>query len=106
MDVKSAFLYGTINEEVEFKALMHEKFQMSDMGKLNFFLGLLVLQKEDGIFCSQDKYVGDILKKFGYSYVRSAKTLMDKENPWGKDRTGKDVDLHLYDWIFDVSHYI
>nr|GEY28574.1 uncharacterized mitochondrial protein AtMg00810-like [Tanacetum cinerariifolium] len=21
---------------------------------------------------------------------------MDKENPWGKDRTGKDVDLHLY----------
>nr|GEW67426.1 hypothetical protein [Tanacetum cinerariifolium] len=28
--------------------------------------------------------------------VRSANTPMDKENPWGKDRTGKDVDLHLY----------
>nr|GEU90587.1 hypothetical protein [Tanacetum cinerariifolium] len=26
----------------------------------------------------------------------SANTPMDKENPWGKDRTGKDVDLHLY----------
>nr|GEZ63015.1 hypothetical protein [Tanacetum cinerariifolium] len=38
MDVKSAFLYGTIDEEVEFKALMHEKFQMSAMGELNFFL--------------------------------------------------------------------
>nr|GEV70860.1 reverse transcriptase [Tanacetum cinerariifolium] len=55
-----------------------------------------VLQKEDGIFLSQDKYVGDILKKFGYSDVRSANTPMDKENPWGKDGTGKDVDLHLY----------
>nr|GEX46172.1 hypothetical protein [Tanacetum cinerariifolium] len=28
--------------------------------------------------------------------VRSSNTPMDKENPWGKDRTGKDVDLHLY----------
>nr|GEW50744.1 putative ribonuclease H-like domain-containing protein [Tanacetum cinerariifolium] len=55
-----------------------------------------VLQKKDGIFLSQDKYAGDILKKFGYSDVRSANTPIDKENPWGKDRTGKDVDLHLY----------
>nr|GEZ61766.1 uncharacterized mitochondrial protein AtMg00810-like [Tanacetum cinerariifolium] len=80
----------------EFEALMHENFQMSAMGELNFFLGLQVLQKEDDIFLSQDKYVGNILKKFGYTDVRSSNTPMDKENPWGKDRTGKDVDLHLY----------
>ncbi|GJV54809.1 hypothetical protein Tco_1455814 [Tanacetum coccineum] len=66
------------------------------MGELTFFLGLQVLQKNDGIFISQDKYVGDILKKFGYTDVRTAKTPMDKENPWGKDGPGKDVDLHLY----------
>nr|GEX45503.1 hypothetical protein [Tanacetum cinerariifolium] len=100
MDLKSAFLYGTIDEEVylcrEFEALMHEKFQMSAMGELNFFLGLQVLQKKDGIFLSHDKYVGDILKKFRYSDVRSVNTPMDKENPWGKDGTGKDVDLHPY----------
>nr|GEZ51871.1 hypothetical protein [Tanacetum cinerariifolium] len=98
MDVKSAFLYGTINEELcrEFEALMHDKFQMSAMGELTFFIGLQVLQKKDGIFLSQNKYVGDILKKFGYSDVRSANTPMDKENPWGKDGPGKDVELHLY----------
>nr|GEU77935.1 hypothetical protein [Tanacetum cinerariifolium] len=96
MDVKNAFLYGTIDEEVEFEALMHENFQMSAMGELNFFLGLQVLQKEDGIFISQDKYVGDILKKFGYLDVRSLNTPMGKENPWGKDGIRKDVDLHLY----------
>nr|GEX08785.1 hypothetical protein [Tanacetum cinerariifolium] len=133
MDVKSSFLYGTIDEEVgtidqtlfirrergdfilvqvyvddiifgssnpqlcrKFEALMHEKFQMSAMGELNFFFILQVLQKEDGISLSQDKYVGDILKKFRYSDVRSSNTPMDKENPWGKDETRKDVDLHLY----------
>nr|GEU51050.1 putative ribonuclease H-like domain-containing protein [Tanacetum cinerariifolium] len=91
-------IFGSSNPQLcrEFEALMHENFQMSAMGELNFFLGLQVLQKEDGIFLSQDKYVGDILKKFGYSDVRSANTPMDKENPWGKDGTGKDVDLHLY----------
>nr|GEY43442.1 hypothetical protein [Tanacetum cinerariifolium] len=91
-------IFGSSNPQLcrEFEALMHEKFQMSDMGELNFFLGLQVLQKKDGIFLSQDKYVGDILKKFGYSDVRSANTPMDKEYPWGKDETGKDVDLHLY----------
>nr|GEW59097.1 hypothetical protein [Tanacetum cinerariifolium] len=70
--------YGTLS-----KYLLTNGFQM-------------VLQKKDGIFLSQDKYVGDILKNFGYLDVRSANTPMDKENPWGKYGTGKDVDLHLY----------
>nr|GFC50892.1 putative ribonuclease H-like domain-containing protein [Tanacetum cinerariifolium] len=91
-------IFGSLNPQLcrEFEALMHEKFQMSAMGELNLFLGLQVLQKEDGIFLSQDKYIGDILKKFGFSYVRSLNTPMDKENPWGKDGPGKDVELHLY----------
>nr|GFA84162.1 uncharacterized mitochondrial protein AtMg00810-like [Tanacetum cinerariifolium] len=91
-------IFGLSNPQLcrEFEALMHEKFQMSAMGELNFFLGLQVLQKEDGIFLSHDKYIGDILKKFRFSDVRSSNTPMDKENPWGKDRTGKDVELHIY----------
>ncbi|GJW78728.1 putative ribonuclease H-like domain-containing protein [Tanacetum coccineum] len=51
---------------IEFKKLMHKKFQMSSMGELTFFLGLQVTQKYDGIFISQDKYVDEILKKFGF----------------------------------------
>ncbi|GJT35018.1 putative ribonuclease H-like domain-containing protein [Tanacetum coccineum] len=49
---------------IAFEKLMHEKFQMSSMGELTFFLGLQVQQKKDGIFISQDKYVDEILKKF------------------------------------------
>nr|GEV98549.1 hypothetical protein [Tanacetum cinerariifolium] len=60
-----------VEKAIEFEALIHDKFQMSAMGELTFFLGLQVLQKKDGIFLLQDKYVGDILKKFGYLDLRS-----------------------------------
>nr|GEU66629.1 hypothetical protein [Tanacetum cinerariifolium] len=67
-----------------------------DIGCSRHMTGLQVLQMKDGIFLSQDKYVGDILKKIGYTNIRATKTLMDRENPWGKDGTRKDVELHLY----------
>nr|GEY31138.1 hypothetical protein [Tanacetum cinerariifolium] len=61
-------IFGSSNPQLcrEFEALVHEKFQMSAMGELNFFIGL------------------------------SLNTPMDKENPSRKDDTRKDVDLHLY----------
>nr|GEU90043.1 putative ribonuclease H-like domain-containing protein [Tanacetum cinerariifolium] len=41
---------------IEFEGLMHKKFQMSSIGELTFFLSLPVMQRDDGIFISQDKY--------------------------------------------------
>ncbi|GJV37128.1 putative ribonuclease H-like domain-containing protein [Tanacetum coccineum] len=58
MDVKSAFLYGTIEEE--------------------------------------DTYVVEILRKFGFTDVRTASTPMDTEKLLIKDSDGDDVDVHLY----------
>ncbi|GJX90933.1 copia protein [Tanacetum coccineum] len=71
-------------------------FQMSSIGELTFFLGLQVKQKEDGIFISQDKYVGEILKKFGFSSIRIASTPMETNKALTKDEEGEDVDIHLY----------
>ncbi|GJX27410.1 putative ribonuclease H-like domain-containing protein [Tanacetum coccineum] len=68
----------------------------SSMGELTFFLGLQVKQKEDGIFISQDKYVGEILKKFGFSSIRTASTPMETNKALTKDEDGEDVDVHLY----------
>ncbi|GJY37557.1 putative ribonuclease H-like domain-containing protein, partial [Tanacetum coccineum] len=71
-------IFGSTKKElcIAFEKLMHEKFQMSSMGELTFFLGLQVQQKKDGIFISQDKYVVEILKKFGFTEVKTASTLM------------------------------
>ncbi|GJS28841.1 putative ribonuclease H-like domain-containing protein [Tanacetum coccineum] len=80
----------------KFEKMMHKKFQMSSMGELIFFLGLQVKHKEDKIFISQDKYVTEILKKFGFSDVKTANTPMETHKPLLKDADGEDVDEHLY----------
>ncbi|GJY10075.1 hypothetical protein Tco_0378260 [Tanacetum coccineum] len=69
---------------------------MSSMGELTFFLGLQVTQKDDVIFISQDKYVDEILKKFGFSTVKTVSTSMETLKPLMKDENAKDVDVHLY----------
>ncbi|GJZ75524.1 putative ribonuclease H-like domain-containing protein [Tanacetum coccineum] len=91
-------IFGSTKKELctEFKKLMHKKFQMSSMGELTFFLGLQVTQKDDGIFISQDKYVDEILKKFGFSTIKTASTPMETLKPLMKDENAEDVDVHLY----------
>ncbi|GJT63375.1 putative ribonuclease H-like domain-containing protein [Tanacetum coccineum] len=81
---------------IEFKKIMHKRFQMSSIGELTFFLGLQVTQKDDGIFISQEKYVDEILKKFGFSTVKTASTPIETSKPLLKDAETEDVDVHLY----------
>ncbi|KAI3735987.1 hypothetical protein L6452_15516 [Arctium lappa] len=56
-------IFGSTRDNMckEFEELMHQRFKMSSMGELTFFLGLQVQQKSDGIFICQSKYVQDIL---------------------------------------------
>ncbi|GJT58929.1 putative ribonuclease H-like domain-containing protein [Tanacetum coccineum] len=105
MDVKSAFLYVTIEEEVYvcqpsgFKDPQFPDksvFIKKDKGELTFFLGLQVMQKDDGIFISQDKYVADILKKFDFVTIKTTSTPIETNKALLKDEEAEDMDVHLY----------
>ncbi|GJY63523.1 putative ribonuclease H-like domain-containing protein [Tanacetum coccineum] len=78
-NLKNNIIFGSTKKELcnAFEKLMHEKFQMSSMGELTFFLRLQVQQKKDVIFISQDKYVDEILKKFGFTKVKTAGTPIE-----------------------------
>ncbi|GJT29343.1 hypothetical protein Tco_0909618 [Tanacetum coccineum] len=60
----------------------------------------VVQQKKKGIFISQDKYVHEILKKFNYTDVKSASTLLlhtELEKPWIKmPECRLMIEEHLY----------
>nr|GEW29832.1 hypothetical protein [Tanacetum cinerariifolium] len=55
-----------------------------------------MIHKDDGILISQDKYVDEILKKFGFPTMKTASTPMKTLKPLMKDENAKDVDVHLY----------
>nr|GEU59171.1 copia protein [Tanacetum cinerariifolium] len=80
MDVKSAFLYDTIKEEVK--------------------------QSEEGMFVSQDKYVAEILKKFDFSSVKTTSTQLQTQKPLLKDEVAADVDVHLYKSMIGSLMYL
>ncbi|GJT46583.1 ribonuclease H-like domain-containing protein [Tanacetum coccineum] len=90
-------IFGSTKKEMctEFEKMMHKKFQMSSMGDLILFLGLQVTKKDDRIFISQDKYVDEILKRFGFLTMKTASTPMETSKPLMKDENAKDVDVHL-----------
>ena len=47
-----------------FKKSTEKKFQMTDLGPMDYFLGIEVKQDTDVVFISQVKYVQEIIKKF------------------------------------------
>nr|GEY70943.1 hypothetical protein [Tanacetum cinerariifolium] len=94
-------IFGSTKKElcIAFEKMLHEKFQMSSMGELTFFLGLQVKQKQDGIFISQDKYITEILMKYGFTKVKNASTPMETQKPLLKDKGGKEVDVYMYRYL-------
>ncbi|GJU79399.1 hypothetical protein Tco_1281764 [Tanacetum coccineum] len=58
--------------------------------------GLQVMQRDNGTFISQDKYVADILKKFDFVTMKTASTPIEAHKALLKDEEAEDVDVHLY----------
>nr|GFA06381.1 hypothetical protein [Tanacetum cinerariifolium] len=94
MDVKSAFLYGTIEEEVY--VCQPSGFEDPDhLDKVYKVVKALYGLHQAPRAC-QDKYVAEILKKFGLTEGKSASTPIDTEKHLLKDPNGEDVDVHIY----------
>jgi hypothetical protein len=61
---------------VAVKRILHDKFLMTDMGPLHFFLRLNINQDASGIKLSQAKYAQDLLERFHMTDCKSAPTLV------------------------------
>ncbi|GJR44604.1 putative ribonuclease H-like domain-containing protein [Tanacetum coccineum] len=106
-DTLNTYLYACFLSQIEptsiAKALSNSSWVEAMHEEL---LQFKLQQKEDGIFISQDKYVAEILKKFNYTDVKSASTLVDLEKPLVKDGDADDVDVHLYRYMIGSLMYL
>nr|GEV16953.1 hypothetical protein [Tanacetum cinerariifolium] len=102
MDVKSAFLYGTIKEEIYVCQPLGFK-DLDYLDKVYKVVKALYGLHQAPRAC-QDKYVAAILMKFGFTDVKSASTLIETKKPLLKDPDGEDLDVHIYRYLKGKSH--
>nr|GEY42573.1 hypothetical protein [Tanacetum cinerariifolium] len=132
MDVKTAFLHGSLNEDVYVcqpegfidvdhpshvyklkKALYGLKqapracrFKMSMMGEMTFFLSLQVNQSPRGIFINQSKYVLEILNKYRMESCDPVGTPMEIKDKLDLDQNGTPVDATKYRSMIGALMYL
>ncbi|GKB58219.1 putative reverse transcriptase, RNA-dependent DNA polymerase [Tanacetum coccineum] len=107
IDVKSAFLYGKIEEEVY--VCQPPGFEDLDFLDRVYKVEKALYGLHQAPGACQDKYVNEILNKFSFSDVKTTKTPMETQKALLKDADGEDVDyvlvqdsksilmFHLYD---------
>ncbi|GJU74215.1 ribonuclease H-like domain, reverse transcriptase, RNA-dependent DNA polymerase, partial [Tanacetum coccineum] len=94
--VDDLIITGTPKKEIDkFKAQMEEKFEMSDLGLLAYYLGIEVTQTEGDISIKQSAYANKILKEAGMIDCNETLIPMDP---------GSDPDLNEAK-IFDLESY-
>ncbi|GJU26749.1 retrovirus-related pol polyprotein from transposon TNT 1-94 [Tanacetum coccineum] len=90
----------------EFANQMTNKFKMSMMGQMSFFLGLQISQSPRGIFINQSKYASEIVKKYGLHSTDSVDTPMIENKKLDEDLQGKQVDATLYRGMIGSLMYL
>ena len=75
---------------------MKNRFEISMMGELKFFLEFQIKQLKDVTFISQTKYTNDMLNKFNLDKAKPIKTPMTTNVHLDLDQGGKDVDQKVY----------
>lgn len=91
---------------IEFKQSMQREFDMTDLGKMRYFLGIGVLQTPHGIHISQGKYVFEVLKRFNMENCNAVYNPMVPGSKLEMDDGGERVDETFYKQIIGSLMYI
>ncbi|KAK1610142.1 hypothetical protein QYE76_033815 [Lolium multiflorum] len=86
--------FGNVEEQGKIggSRLMTDRFEMSMMGEMKFFLGFEIKQLREGTFINQAKYLQDMLKRFKMTEMKGVATPMVTKCHLALDPNGKEVD--------------
>ncbi|KAK1631946.1 hypothetical protein QYE76_006261, partial [Lolium multiflorum] len=88
--------------------LMTDRFEMSMMGEMKFFLGFEIKQLREGTFINQAKYLQDMLKRFKMTELKGVATPMVTKCHLALDPNGKEVDQKYLEYkeLRDMNPYL
>jgi hypothetical protein len=101
-------IFGSTNKSFyeEFSKIMTDRYKMSMMGELKFFLGFQIKKLEDATFINQTKYTHDLLKKFGMDKAKPIKSTMGTNGHLDFDMGGKSIDQKVYHFMIGSLLYL
>nr|CAN69875.1 hypothetical protein VITISV_030610 [Vitis vinifera] len=102
-------LFFTCNDEsmfVKFKNSMKLEFDMIDLGKMKYFLGVEVLQNPEGIYISQRKYAKEVLDRFRMEKSNSVKNPIVPGIKLMKDEEVAKVNATMYKQLVGSLMYL
>jgi hypothetical protein len=94
------------SEIAVFKRQMTSEFEMSDLGKLSFYLGIEVEQDTDCITIKQTGYAKKVLSRFGMADCNPTKVPINPGTVLHKDKHGDAVDSTEYRRIVGCLRYL
>ena len=83
-------------EKHDVKQRLAKVFEIKELGKLKYFLGIEVAYSTQRIFISQQKYVTDLLVETGKIGCKPVSTLMDLNHKLGEVKEEPMVDKRIY----------
>ena len=99
----------TGNDEEEKEALskcLVREFEIKELGRLKYFLGIEVAHSREGIFISQQKYVTDLLKETGKLACKPASTPIDPNHKLGEASEDPTMDREVYQRLVEKLIYL
>ncbi|KAK0580519.1 hypothetical protein LWI29_002881 [Acer saccharum] len=99
----------TGNDEKEREALKQclvREFEIKELGRLKYFLGIEVAHSEQGILISQNKYVIDLLKETGKLACKPANTRIDLNHKLGEAKEDVAVNRETYQRLVGKLIYL
>ncbi|GJS93535.1 retrovirus-related pol polyprotein from transposon TNT 1-94 [Tanacetum coccineum] len=91
---------------VEFKTSMMNEFDMTDLGKVRYFLGIEVRQSEAGVFICQKRYAQGVLERFNMEKCNSVQNPIVPGCQLTRDEKGVSVDNTRYKQLIGSLMYL
>ena len=91
-------IFGATHHDLcnDFSNMMRSEFEMSMMGELNFFLGLQIKQTSNGTMIHQQKYIKELLKRYGMESAKPIDTPISPSTRLVMDDGSPSIEENLY----------